>query len=114
MLIVSLIRWLLVGTFTTINLFVGTVVDNFIKIKGELDGTALLTPEQKQWQSAMTAWSQKKELPRVPRPPNSICLRPIFDLVTGKPFDIFTTVVILSNIGIMALDYHRIEEDEAM
>ena len=88
MLIVPLVRWLLVGTFTTINLFVGTVVDNFIKIKGELDGTALLTPEQKQWQSAMSAWSQKKELPRVPRPPNSICLRPIFDLVTGKPFDI--------------------------
>jgi len=108
------IMWLLVGTFTTINLFVGSVVDNFGKIKAELDGSALLTDEQKQWQAAMLDSAAKKPAPRQPRPPKSQLLRPVFDLVTGKAFDIFCTSIILTNIIIMALDYHRIEDDEAM
>ena len=31
------IAWLLVGTFTTINLFIGSVVDNFTRIKQASD-----------------------------------------------------------------------------
>ena len=108
------IMWLMVGTFTTINLFVGSVVDNFTKIKADIEGSATLTKEQRQWQRTMQESHKKEPPPRQPQPPESPVLRPFFDLVSSKGFDIFITVVILCNIMTMALDYHRIEEDLAM
>jgi len=44
-----------VGSFIALNLFVGAIVDNFCRIKGEQDGTATMTPAQQQWVSSMKA-----------------------------------------------------------
>merc|ERR1711871_596411 len=55
--------------------------------------------------------SKKAPPPPPTRPPSNPMLRPFFLLVTSQPFDLFITVVILSNIMVMALDYHKIEED---
>ena len=104
------IAWLLVGTFTTLNLFVGSVVDNFTRIKGELEGSALMTKEQKQWVRTLQDAKQNKKPVKVPKPPEHPWLKPFFSLVVTKEFDIFITVVVISNILVMALDFHRIEE----
>ena len=104
------VAWLLVGTFTMMNLFVGSVVDNFTKIKADLDGSATMTKAQKQWVRTMQEASQKQKPDPLPKPPRSQALRPIFNLVTSKAFDIVITVVIISNILVMAIDFHHIEE----
>jgi len=104
------IAWLLVGTFTTINLFVGSVVDNFTRIKGELEGSALMTKEQKQWVRTLRDAKQNQKPVKVPKPPDHPWLKPFFSLVVTKEFDVFITIVVISNIFIMAIDFHRIEE----
>ena len=43
------------GAFVALNLFVGAIVDNFTRIKQETDGSASMTPEQKQWADSMRA-----------------------------------------------------------
>ena len=47
------IFWLVLGCFTMMNLFVGSVCDNFTRIKAEEDGSATMTDEQKQWVRTM-------------------------------------------------------------
>ena len=103
------IAWLLVGTFTTINLFVGSVVDHFTRVKAEQDGSVLMTKAQKQWVRTMREGRYVRP-PRLPRPPRSAVLRPFFDLVTSTTFDFVITTVILLNILVMAMDFHHIEE----
>ena len=107
------IAWLLVGTFTTLNLFVGSVVDNFTRIKQEQEwkvGGVLMTPEQRQWVRTMREASQNEKPALVPKAPTSKALLPFYNLVTSKEFDFFITAVIISNILVMALDFHHIEE----
>ena len=47
------ILWLVLGCFTMMNLFVGSVCDNFSRIKSEQDGSATMTDAQKQWVRTM-------------------------------------------------------------
>ena len=47
------IAWMFVGSFVALNLFVGTIVDNFTRIKSETDGSATMTEGQQQWVTAM-------------------------------------------------------------
>jgi hypothetical protein len=112
------VAWLLVGTFTAINLFIGSVVDNFTRVKQKQDedarvragGSALLTVEQKQWLAVMQEAKQNKEPAKRPKAPRTPMLKPIYELVTSDKFDIFITCVIVSNIGVMAIDFHHIEQ----
>ena len=92
------------------NLFVGSVCDNFSRIKSEQDGSATMTEAQKQWVRTMQEASNKKAPAKLPKPPRMVCLRPFFNLVTSKQFDIFITAVIILNILVMAIDFHHIEE----
>eukprot|EP00966_Prymnesium_polylepis_P241831 5592290-Prymnesium_polylepis.1 len=43
------LAWMFLGYVFAINLFVGVVVDNFTRMQREHDGSATMTPEQKQW-----------------------------------------------------------------
>ena len=104
------VAWLLLGTFTMMNLFIGSVVDNFTRIKADLEGSATMTKAQKQWVRTMQEAAGKKAPAKLPKPPRMPYLRPFFNLVTSKHFDIFITVVIISNILVMAIDFHHIEE----
>jgi hypothetical protein len=106
------IGWMLVGCLTVINLFVGTVVDNFARIKAHIDGSALLTPAQRQWhRTILEASALKKQPPlTMPRPPRHPCLLILFELLTSKCFEHFMTIVVVSNVLTMALRYHGMEE----
>ena len=83
------IGWLYVGKFVMFNLFVATIVDNFVKVKDEENAGAsgsLLTNEQKQWQAAIKeARSAKCELPpaQIPDPPESELRLWAYQLVTS-------------------------------
>ena len=119
-----------VGSFIALNLFVGAIVDNFCRIKGEQDGTATMTPAQQQWVSSMKAtpsvhtsahtsvhpsftpqaMSSMKPM-AIQRPPTRRIPRLAYSLVTSQPFDSFIMGVIVVNILTMACDYWDIERD---
>ena len=109
------ILWLVIGSFTMMNLFVGSVVDNFTRIKAEEEGSALMTQEQRQWVRTMQEASahRAKLAPSVlpPTPPAGGARRAFFVLVNSQTFDLAMTSVIVLNTLLMAVEYHRIQDD---
>merc|ERR1719359_2723294 len=103
---------MIVGCFISINLFVGAIVDNFTRIKAESDGSATMTPEQQQWVQALRE-TVNNRASSAPREPTFGPRRLAFQLVTSRGFDFTVIGVIIMNVFAMALDYHRIDEDEA-
>ena len=104
------ILWMLVGNFVALNLFVGTVVDNFTRIKKESDASATMTPEQMQWVESMKAMARAKPIKTL-REPDHFPRKMLFRLINSSAFDGLITAVIVANIGVMACDYWGIEQD---
>merc|ERR1719424_639719 len=105
------ILWIVVGNFVSINLFVGAIVDNFTRIKQESDGSATMTPEQQQWVATLKE-TVNNNASKAPREPGNALQRGAFQLVQSRGFDFTVITVIMLNVFAMALDYHRIDEDE--
>ena len=105
------IMWMFFGSFFAINLFVGTICDNFSKIKNQTDGTATMTPAQQQWMMAMKQGSGSKAV-RVPRAPSNKCRALVFKFVTSQPFDMGIMGVIMANVALMASDFWQIEQTD--
>ena len=103
--------WMFVGFIFAINLFVGVVVDQFSRMQTEENGTATMTIEQQQWAATIQA-SVVKQPSIAPKCPGNPLRASIFHFVNSQRFDGFISLVIVLNIGVMACDYHRIEEDE--
>ena len=113
------IIWLVLGCFTMMNLFVGAVCDNFQRIRAEQDGSALLTDQQKQWMRTMQEALQLKQRvvdeKKLKAPSTGACCglrRACFALVNSESFDLSMTGVIIANVLVMMVQYHRFEEDE--
>ena len=106
------IAWLLFGTFVVINLFVGSVVDNFTIIQKTDGEDAMMTTEQKQWQRAYLAAKSAKPCEKAEqRAPPPMPFRLVFNLVTSPAFDHLMTAVILANMLLLTIDHHRIEDE---
>merc|ERR1740117_1026389 len=105
------IAWMFFGSFFAVNLFVGTICDNFSRIKKEGDGTATMTPEQQQWMLTMKQGSGSKAV-RVPRAPTNKFRALLFKLVTSQPFDMCIMGVIMANVALMASDFWQIEQTD--
>ena len=108
---VFFLAWMIVGCFISLNLFVGAIVDNFTRIKQESDGSATMTPEQQQWVAALKE-TVSNSANVAPREPQNAPQRAAFQLVQSRGFDFTVIGVILLNVFAMAMDYHRIDEDE--
>ena len=74
------------GSFVALNLFVGAIVDNFVRLKKEGEGSATMTPEQQQWVRTMKAGESKPM--RAARKPTWAPRRAAFRLISSKPFDV--------------------------
>ena len=108
------ILWLVLGCFTMMNLFVGSVCDNFSRIKSEQDGSATMTDAQKQWVRTMQEsrmFKAKIKEEKAPEPPSNSIQRSFFMIVNSEIFDAFMTLIILLNVCLMAVDFHKMEED---
>ena len=57
------LAWIFVGNFIALNLFIGAIVDNFIRIKAETDGSATMTDGQLQWVNTMKSMVSQKAQP---------------------------------------------------
>ncbi|XP_043857815.1 sodium channel protein type 11 subunit alpha [Dromiciops gliroides] len=95
--------FIIFGSFFTLNLFIGVIIDNFNQQQKKISGQVIfLTEEQKKYYNAMKKLGSKKPQKPIPRPLNK-CQAFVFDIVTNQAFDVFIiTLICLNMITMMA------------
>ncbi|XP_071068372.1 sodium channel protein type 11 subunit alpha [Dasypus novemcinctus] len=95
------IVFIVFGSFFTLNLFIGVIIDNFNQQQKKLGGQDIfMTDEQKKYYNAMKKLGSRKPQKPIPRPQNK-CQGLVFDLVTNQVFDVLVTSLIALNMVCM-------------
>uniref|UniRef100_A0AAY4ABF8 Sodium channel protein n=1 Tax=Denticeps clupeoides TaxID=299321 RepID=A0AAY4ABF8_9TELE len=96
--------FIIFGSFFTLNLFIGVIIDNFSQQKRKISGQDIfMTEEQKKYYNAMKKLGSKKPQKPIPRPVNPV-QGFFFDLVSKQAFDIMIMVLILLNMVTMMVE----------
>ncbi|KAF7692502.1 hypothetical protein HF521_010112 [Silurus meridionalis] len=96
--------FIIFGSFFTLNLFIGVIIDNFNQQKRKIGGQDIfMTEEQKKYYNAMKKLGSKKPQKPIPRPTN-ILQGFFFDLVSKQAFDITIMILIILNMITMMLE----------
>ncbi|CAF3763063.1 unnamed protein product [Rotaria sp. Silwood1] len=108
-ILVYFVLFIIFGSFFTLNLFIGVVIDNFNQQKRILRGGGsiemFMTDDQKKYYNAMKKMGTKKPTKALPRPRFSLA-KFFFDLTTNQKFDIFIMICIFLNMLCMCLEHH--------
>ncbi|XP_070583159.1 sodium channel protein type 5 subunit alpha-like [Erythrolamprus reginae] len=97
--------FIIFGSFFTLNLFVGVIIDNFNQQKKKIFGgqDIFMTEEQKKYYNAMKKLGSKKPQKPIPRPTNKY-QGFLFDIVTHQAFDIAIMSLICLNMVTMMVE----------
>ncbi|KAL4623474.1 sodium channel protein type 4 subunit alpha-like [Arapaima gigas] len=96
--------FIIFGSFFTLNLFIGVIIDNFNQQKRKISGQDIfMTEEQKKYYNAMKKLGSKKPQKPIPRPVN-ILQGFCFDLVSKQAFDIMIMMLIILNMVTMMVE----------
>nr|KAF6375275.1 sodium voltage-gated channel alpha subunit 8 [Pipistrellus kuhlii] len=96
--------FIIFGSFFTLNLFIGVIIDNFNQQKKKFGGQDIfMTEEQKKYYNAMKKLGSKKPQKPIPRPVNKI-QGIVFDFVTQQAFDIVIMMLICLNMVTMMVE----------
>ncbi|XP_030630528.1 sodium channel, voltage gated, type XII, alpha a [Chanos chanos] len=96
--------FIIFGSFFTLNLFIGVIIDNFNQQKRKISGQDIfMTAEQKKYYNAMKKLGSKKPQKPIPRPTN-ILQGFFFDLVSKQAFDISIMMLIILNMITMMVE----------
>ncbi|XP_044257372.1 sodium channel protein para-like isoform X3 [Tribolium madens] len=103
--------FIIFGSFFTLNLFIGVIIDNFNeqKKKGGDSLALMMTDAQKKYYNAMKKMGSKKPMKAIPRPrwrPQAI----VFEIVTDKKFDMIIMLFIGLNMLTMTMDHYQQKE----
>ncbi|XP_019723676.1 sodium channel protein type 2 subunit alpha-like isoform X5 [Hippocampus comes] len=96
--------FIIFGSFFTLNLFIGVIIDNFNQQKKKFGGQDIfMTEEQKKYYNAMKKLGSKKPQKPIPRPANAFqgC---VFDCITKQAFDIVIMILICLNMVTMMVE----------
>ncbi|XP_069376685.1 sodium channel protein type 2 subunit alpha-like isoform X4 [Paralichthys olivaceus] len=96
--------FIIFGSFFTLNLFIGVIIDNFNQQKKKFGGQDIfMTEEQKKYYNAMKKLGSKKPQKPIPRPTNAFqgC---VFDCITKQAFDIVIMILICLNMVTMMVE----------
>ncbi|NXE21522.1 SCN5A protein, partial [Ardeotis kori] len=104
------VNFIIFGSFFTLNLFVGVIIDNFNQQKKKISGEDIfMTEEQKKYYNAMKKLGSKKPQKPIPRPLNKY-QGFLFDIVTHQAFDVVIMILICLNmISMMVETYEQSE-----
>ncbi|XP_061087082.1 sodium channel protein type 4 subunit alpha A isoform X2 [Conger conger] len=108
--------FIIFGSFFTLNLFIGVIIDNFNQQKKKFGGKDIfMTEEQKKYYNAMKKLGSKKPVKPIPRPSNEIQGK-VYDFIMQQFFDIFIMVLICLNMVTMMVetDDQSQEKDEVL
>ncbi|XP_053170800.1 sodium channel, voltage-gated, type I like, alpha b isoform X11 [Scomber japonicus] len=103
--------FIIFGSFFTLNLFIGVIIDNFNQQKKKFGGQDIfMTEEQKKYYNAMKKLGSKKPQKPIPRPTNAFqgC---VFDCITKQAFDIVIMILICLNMVTMMVETDDQTED---
>ncbi|XP_058889704.1 sodium channel protein type 2 subunit alpha-like isoform X1 [Acipenser ruthenus] len=96
--------FIIFGSFFTLNLFIGVIIDNFNQQKKKFGGQDIfMTEEQKKYYNAMKKLGSKKPQKPIPRPMNKF-QGLVFDFVTKQVFDITIMILICLNMITMMVE----------
>ncbi|KAI5721996.1 hypothetical protein M8J76_002131 [Diaphorina citri] len=99
--------FIIFGSFFTLNLFIGVIIDNFNEQKKKISSLEMfMTEDQKKYYNAMKKMGSKKPLKAIPRPrwrPQAI----VFEVVTDKKFDMVIMLFIGLNMLTMTMDHYQ-------
>uniref|UniRef100_A0A8C2UDB2 Sodium channel protein type 2 subunit alpha-like n=1 Tax=Coturnix japonica TaxID=93934 RepID=A0A8C2UDB2_COTJA len=100
--------FIIFGSFFTLNLFIGVIIDNFNQQKKKISQDIFMTEEQKKYYNAMKKLGSKK--------PQSSPYRNkfqgmVFDFVTKQAFDISIMILICLNMVTMMVETDDQSED---
>uniref|UniRef100_A0A668AE52 Sodium channel protein n=1 Tax=Myripristis murdjan TaxID=586833 RepID=A0A668AE52_9TELE len=105
--------FIIFGSFFTLNLFIGVIIDNFNQLFLSLyfgGQDIFMTEEQKKYYNAMKKLGSKKPQKPIPRPMNNI-QGMVFDFVTQQVFDISIMILICLNMVTMMVETDDQSED---
>uniref|UniRef100_A0A8C6MJI8 Sodium channel protein n=1 Tax=Nothobranchius furzeri TaxID=105023 RepID=A0A8C6MJI8_NOTFU len=102
--------FIIFGSFFTLNLFIGVIIDNFNQQKSKIRKDLFMTEEQKKYYNAMKKLGSKKPQKPIPRPENKF-QGLVFDLVNKQFFDIFIMVLICLNMATMMVESDEQSEE---
>ncbi|XP_072649406.1 sodium channel protein type 11 subunit alpha [Canis lupus baileyi] len=92
------VAFIIFGSFFTLNLFIGVIIDNFNQQQKKISGEDIfMTEEQKKYYNAMKKLGSKKPQKPIPRPLNK-CQGLMYDLVTNQVFDVIIIILIFLNM----------------
>uniref|UniRef100_A0A8B9ET65 Sodium channel protein n=1 Tax=Anser cygnoides TaxID=8845 RepID=A0A8B9ET65_ANSCY len=98
------VNFIIFGSFFTLNLFVGVIIDNFNQQKKKISGEDIfMTEEQKKYYNAMKKLGSKKPQKPIPRPLNRY-QGFLFDIVTRQAFDVIIMILICLNMITMMVE----------
>ncbi|KAL4238010.1 hypothetical protein ACF0H5_002721 [Mactra antiquata] len=107
MMYLYFVLFIIFGSFFTLNLFIGVIIDNFNKQKKKAGSLEMfMTEDQKKYYNAMKRMQSKSPQKSIPRPtwfPAGF----LFDLTTSQKFDIVIMVVIMLNMVTMTMEHHN-------
>ncbi|KAH9506937.1 hypothetical protein DERF_011641 [Dermatophagoides farinae] len=100
--------FIIFGSFFTLNLFIGVIIDNFNEQKKKAGGSLemFMTEDQKKYYNAMKKMGSKKPMKAIPRPRFKLQAI-VFDVITNKKFDMIIMLFIALNMVVMSLDEYR-------
>ncbi|XP_066274287.1 sodium channel protein type 4 subunit alpha-like isoform X2 [Branchiostoma lanceolatum] len=105
--------FIIFGSFFTLNLFIGVIIDTFNVLKKKYDGEAsidlFLTETQRKYYNAMRKLGSKKPQKTINRPKNK-CQAALFDFVSSKGFEIGIVILIMLNMVAMAVEHYKQSE----
>ncbi|XP_039944236.1 sodium channel protein type 5 subunit alpha-like [Hirundo rustica] len=103
--------FIIFGSFFTLNLFVGVIIDNFNQQKKKISGQDIfMTEEQKKYYNAMKKLGSKKPQKPIPRPLNRY-QGFLFDILTSQMFDVaIMGLICLNMITMMVETYEQSEK----
>ncbi|KAF8791824.1 Sodium channel protein para like protein [Argiope bruennichi] len=101
------VLFIIFGSFFTLNLFIGVIIDNFNEQKRKAGGSLemFMTEDQKKYYNAMKKMGSKKPAKAIPRPQFKLQAI-VFDLTTNKKFDMAIMIFICLNMSVMAMDHY--------
>ncbi|KAM9287885.1 sodium channel protein type 5 subunit alpha-like [Cariama cristata] len=107
------VNFIIFGSFFTLNLFVGVIIDNFNQQKKKISGEDIfMTEEQKKYYNAMKKLGSKKPQKPIPRPLNRY-QGFLFDIVTCQAFDVVIMILICLNMITMMVETYEQSETKA-
>ncbi|BFZ01527.1 hypothetical protein BsWGS_04567 [Bradybaena similaris] len=99
--------FIVIGSFFSLNLFIGVIIDNFNVLKKKYEGNyldAFLTQSQRNYYNILKKVGTRKPKKTVKRPQNK-CMRFFYDLVVSSRFEMSVVLLIFLNTVINAI-YH--------